>query len=104
MSSFLRKSALALRFGDWNLFVSGQLTDDSRVLYKRDVRERVRTAAPFLQFDADPYPVVVDKRILWVIDAYTVVGPVPVFTVAAPEQPARRQRPRHRASTTSATR
>jgi uncharacterized membrane protein (UPF0182 family) len=72
MSSFLRKSALALRFGDWNLFVSGQLTSNSRVLYKRDVRERVRTAAPFLKFDADPYPVVVNKRILWVIDAYTV--------------------------------
>ncbi len=41
------------------------------MLYKRDVRERVRTAAPFLKFDADPYPVVVNKRILWVIDAYT---------------------------------
>ena len=42
------------------------------MLYKRDVRERVRTAAPFLKFDADPYPVVVNKRILWVIDAYTI--------------------------------
>jgi uncharacterized membrane protein (UPF0182 family) len=72
VSSFLRKSALALRFGDWNLFVSGQLTDESRVLYKRDIKERVSTAAPFLRFDSDPYPVVVDNRILWVIDAYTI--------------------------------
>jgi uncharacterized protein len=71
-SSWLRKAALALRFGDYNLFVSGQLTGDSRVLYKRDIRERVSTAAPFLHFDADPYPVVVDKKILWVIDAYTL--------------------------------
>jgi uncharacterized protein len=71
MSSFLRKSALALRFGDWNLFVSGQTTKSSRVMYKRDVSERLRTAAPFLRFDADPYPVVIDKRILWVVDAYT---------------------------------
>src|SRR5262245_52114123 len=72
MSSFLRRAALALRFGDWNLFVSGQLTTNSRVLYKRDIRERVETAAPFLKFDADPYPVVVNHRILWVVDAYTV--------------------------------
>jgi uncharacterized protein len=72
MSSFLRKSALALRFGDWNLFVSGQITGNSKVLYKRDVSERLRTAAPFLKFDADPYPVVVDNRVLWVVDAYTI--------------------------------
>jgi uncharacterized membrane protein (UPF0182 family) len=77
MSSFLRRSALALRFGDWNLFVSGQLTSDSKVLYKRDVSERLRTAAPFLRFDADPYPVVVDERILWVVDAYTVTDHYP---------------------------
>ncbi|MGH8977891.1 MAG: UPF0182 family protein [Acidimicrobiia bacterium] len=72
VSSFFRKSALALRFGDWNLFVSGQLTDESRVLYKRDIKERVSTAAPFLRFDSDPYPVVVNNRILWVLDAYTI--------------------------------
>jgi uncharacterized membrane protein (UPF0182 family) len=77
MSSFLRRSALALRFGDWNLFVSGQLTSNSKVLYKRDVSERLRTAAPFLRFDADPYPVVVDNRILWVVDAYTVTDHFP---------------------------
>ena len=56
----LRKAAFALRFGDWNLFVSGQVTRKSRILYLRDVRERVQTAAPFLKFDADPYPV--DRR------------------------------------------
>ncbi len=39
-SNFIRRSALALRFADWNLFVSGQIDGDSRVLYKRDVRER----------------------------------------------------------------
>jgi uncharacterized membrane protein (UPF0182 family) len=77
VSSFLRRSALALRFGDWNLFVSGPLEDNSRVLYKRDVKERVETAAPFLHFDADPYPVVLDGRTLWVIDAYTLTDRYP---------------------------
>src|SRR5690606_28182226 len=43
---------------------------DSRVIYVRDVRERVQKAAPFFQFDADPYPVVVDGRIHYVVDGY----------------------------------
>lgn len=77
VSSVLRKAAIALRFGSWDLFVSGQLAADSRVLYIRDVRERVEKAAPFLHFDADPYPVVLDGRILWVIDAYTVTDRYP---------------------------
>jgi uncharacterized membrane protein (UPF0182 family) len=88
VSSFLRKSALALRFGDWNLFVSGQLTGDSRALYIRDIRERVETIAPFLRFDADPYPVVIDGRITWMIDAYTITNEYPYSQSIHPEQPA----------------
>ncbi len=76
-SSFVRKAALALRFGSWDLFVSGQLTNQSRVIYNRDILTRVKTAAPFLKFDADPYPVVENGRILWVIDGYTTTGNYP---------------------------
>jgi len=54
VSSFLRKTALALRFGDWNLWVSGQVTSNSRVIYSRDIMQRVKTVAPFLKFDSDP--------------------------------------------------
>ena len=78
MSSFLRKSALALRFGDWNLFVSGQLTDESRVLYKRDVartRPHGRTVPP-LRLGPVPGPRRTG-RILWVIDAYTTTDRYP---------------------------
>jgi uncharacterized membrane protein (UPF0182 family) len=77
VSSFIRKAALALRFGSWDLFVSGQLTDESRVIYKRDIIDRVQTAAPFLRFDADPYPVVHDDRIFWIVDAYTTTDRYP---------------------------
>jgi uncharacterized membrane protein (UPF0182 family) len=76
-SNFVRKAALALRFGDWNLFVSGQLTGSSRVMYNRDIINRVKTAAPFLRFDADPYPVVINGHIVWVIDAYTTTNKYP---------------------------
>ncbi len=76
-SGFLRRSALALRFGDWNLLVSGQLNDDSRAIFLRDVRDRVAKAAPFLGFDADPYPVILDGKIVWLIDGYTTTSKYP---------------------------
>jgi uncharacterized protein len=77
VSNVFRRAALALRFGDWNLFVSGQVTSKSRVIYIRNPLERVKTAAPFLRFDHDPYPVVLNGRILWVIDAYTTTNRYP---------------------------
>ncbi len=76
-SSIIRRAALALRFGDWNLFVSGQITGSSRVIYIRDIMQRVQMAAPFLKYDADPYPVVLNNRILWVLDAYTTTNAYP---------------------------
>jgi uncharacterized membrane protein (UPF0182 family) len=71
MSGFVRKAAFALRFGDFNPLISSQITSDSRILYVRDVRERAQALAPFLKFDADPYPVVLDGHIVWVVDGYT---------------------------------
>lgn len=66
-----RRLAFALRFGDVNPLISGFMTGDSKILYMRDIRERVEKIAPFLHYDADPYPVVIDGRITWLIDAYT---------------------------------
>ncbi|MDQ3979964.1 MAG: UPF0182 family protein, partial [Actinomycetota bacterium] len=51
--------------------ISGFMRPNSRILYIRDIRERVRTIAPFLRYDHDPYPVVLNGRITWLIDAYT---------------------------------
>ena len=85
--SFLRKAALAFRFGDWNLLVSGQVTNSSRVLYIRDVRQRVQTIAPFLKLDADPYPVVVNGRIVWVLDAYPTTNNYPYSQSLHPHEP-----------------
>src|SRR5262249_55948942 len=71
LSNIVRKAAFALRFGDLNTLISGQVTSSSKVLMVRDVRERVSKLAPFLDFDADPYPVVVGGRLEWVLDGYT---------------------------------
>jgi uncharacterized membrane protein (UPF0182 family) len=77
MSSWLRRAALSIRFGDFNPLISGFVTPKSRAIYIRDIRERVRKAAPFLRYDNDPYPVILDGRIDWVQDAYTVTNNYP---------------------------
>ena len=77
MSSTLRRAAFALRFGEYNLLGSGLITKDSRILYIRDVKQRVQTLAPFLDFDADPYPVINNGRLVWVIDGYTTSSRYP---------------------------
>ncbi|TML60396.1 MAG: UPF0182 family protein [Actinobacteria bacterium] len=77
MSSLLRRIALAFRFGDINPLISGFVTSQSRAMYIRDIRDRVRKAAPFLHYDSDPYPVVLEGRIFWVQDAYTTSSHYP---------------------------
>ncbi|MBW3651474.1 MAG: UPF0182 family protein [Actinobacteria bacterium] len=77
LSSFLRRAAFFLRFADQNILVSSQITSESKVIFNRDIRARVRLAAPFLAYDSDPYPVILGGRILWVQDAYTVTDRYP---------------------------
>ncbi|MFK4003176.1 UPF0182 family protein [Qipengyuania sp. NPDC077563] len=67
----------AIRFWDLRLALTTLLSDDSRVLYHRNVRERVQRVAPFLEVDADPYPIAADGRIKWVIDCYTASDMMP---------------------------
>jgi uncharacterized membrane protein (UPF0182 family) len=77
IGSFLRRMAIALRFGDPNVLISNYITSDSRALYLRDIGSRVRTAAPFLRYDADPYPVILGGRVVWIQDAYTTTARYP---------------------------
>ena len=77
MGSLFRRAAFALRFGDINPLISGLIRPSSRAMFIRDIGSRVRTAAPFLRYDADPYPVVVKGRLLWVQDAYTTTSRYP---------------------------
>jgi uncharacterized membrane protein (UPF0182 family) len=71
MGSFLRKAAFALRFRQIDPLISNFVDGDTRIIYNRDVNNRVQALAPFLDFDADAYPVIVEGRILYVIDGYT---------------------------------
>ena len=86
MKGFFRRLAFYLRFGDLETLTSDYLTPQSKILYVRDVAERVRTIAPFLSYDNDPYPVVVNGRIKYVVDAYTTASTYPYGELADTRQ------------------
>lgn len=72
LRSFLRKVLFALRFGDVKIILSNDIVGESRVMYYREIGERVKKAAPFIQFERDPYLVIgEDGRLFWIIDGYT---------------------------------
>lgn len=66
----------ALHFKDMRLLLSSDITSESRILYNRTVQDASRLA-PYLRLDRDPYPVVADGRIYWILDAYTVASHYP---------------------------
>ena len=73
----VRRAAFALNFGEFNLFGSGLINSESRIMWVRNVRERAEKIAPFLRYDADPYPAVVDGKIVWILDAFTTTDRYP---------------------------
>lgn len=78
VGGLLRRSLLALRFGSSKILLSGDITSESRILYHRDIGERVRKALPFLTFDRDPYMVIADDGTLhWIQDAFTTTSRYP---------------------------
>ncbi len=77
LGGVFRRLAFALRFSDINTLISSQLRPDSKVLMVRDVRERIQKVAPFLRSDADPYLVIDDGRLVWVVDLYTLTDQYP---------------------------
>ncbi|GMQ74925.1 MAG: UPF0182 family protein [Gammaproteobacteria bacterium] len=72
LDAFWKKLLFAWDQGDFNLLISAYLTPESRIQLYRRVEERVRRIAPFLELDSDPYPVLSNGRIFWIVDAYTL--------------------------------
>ena len=77
-----RRAAWALRFGDIDVLISGQLREDSKVLLERNIRDRVTKVAPFLYADSDPYLVISEGRLVWVMDLYSVSNDFPYASFA----------------------
>ena len=80
IGGFFRRLLFALRFGTTDILVTNQITRESRIMFYRKISERVQQLAPFLKFDADPYPVVSGGRIFWIQDAYTTSANYPYAT------------------------
>ncbi|OFW57460.1 MAG: hypothetical protein A2133_06455 [Actinobacteria bacterium RBG_16_64_13] len=78
LGSTIRRMAFAFRFNSMKLLVSSSVTDESRVMFRRTLAERVRTLAPFLAYDQDPYLVIRDDgSLVWMWDAYTTTDRFP---------------------------
>ena len=71
LGSLARRALFAQYFNDVNLLLTNYITSDSRIMIRRNIRERVRTIAPFLTLDHDPYLVISAGRMFWIQDAYT---------------------------------
>ncbi len=71
------KMLYALKFQEAEILFSDAVNADSQILYDRDPLTRVQKVAPYLELDSDPYPSVVDGRIVWIIDGYTTSSSYP---------------------------
>jgi len=77
VGSPLNRLMYAAKFSEPNIVLSSLIGPDSKILYDRDPLTRVRSVAPWLRVDADPYPAVVDGRIVWLVDGYTTTDAYP---------------------------
>ena len=78
IGSIANQLLYALRFSEPNLVLSSRVHENSKILYDRNPRRMVEKVAPWLTVDSDPYPAVVDGRIQWILDGYTVTDKYPL--------------------------
>ncbi|MGD2105460.1 MAG: UPF0182 family protein, partial [Anaerolineae bacterium] len=71
MGGIWRRIAFALRFSSTPILLSNATDADSRILFHRVLSDRVKMVAPMLWLDPDPYPVILEGRVVWLLDAYT---------------------------------
>lgn len=78
IANFWHKLAFAVHLRDWRMLLTDNFTPETRILFRRNINERIKAIAPFLYYDRDPYLVVADgnpddsNHLYWLIDAYTI--------------------------------
>ncbi len=77
ISSLWRRLVFAFYFSDRNIFFTTKIKSESRILFRRNLRERVHLLTPYLVLDRAPYLVVTPTRLLWIQDAYTTASSYP---------------------------
>ena len=81
-----RQMLYAWKFGEPNIVLSGRVNPNSKILYDRDPRKMVEKVAPWLTVDQDPFPAVVDGKIVWMLDGYTTTDQYPLAQRASFEE------------------
>jgi uncharacterized membrane protein (UPF0182 family) len=77
VGSLLNKAVFALKYQEQRILLSSLINKDSKILFERNPRDRVSKVAPWLTLDGDPYPALVDGKILWIVDGYTTSAGYP---------------------------
>jgi len=77
MGSFFRRLLFAWGFRDINILLTGATTSESRIMFRRNIQERIKHIVPFLELDQDPYIVLSEGRLFWMQDAYTFSNKYP---------------------------
>jgi len=77
LDSSTKELLMAMRFADIKIVLSGEITPESRIMFERSIKERISKITPFLTLDEDPYLVISEGRLFWVLDAYTVTDRFP---------------------------
>ena len=85
INNLWRRLAYAYDFGSLKILTSNYFTSNSRIHYYRQISERVSHVAPFLKLDSDPYMVIVNGRLKWIVDAYTTSNRYPYSEAVAYE-------------------
>ncbi|MGM5488077.1 MAG: UPF0182 family protein [Nanobdellota archaeon] len=77
LDSFFKKLMFAIRFGDFRLMLSSNVDEETRIVFNSNIRERIKSITPFIRLDSDPYIVIHDGRLKWIVDGYTVHNKFP---------------------------
>ncbi|MEV7397163.1 UPF0182 family protein [Aeromicrobium sp. NPDC092404] len=77
VGNLFNKALYAFKFAEPNIVLSGRVNSESKILYDREPRDRVKKVAPWLTVDGDSYPAVVNGRVVWIVDGYTTSNSYP---------------------------
>ncbi len=83
IGSTFRQVLYAWKYGEQNILLSQRVNENSRILYDRDPRKMVEKVAPWLTVDADPFPAIVDGKVVWLLDGYTTTDQYPLSQKAS---------------------
>lgn len=75
--TLLNRVMFAIQYNNINFLLSRDITSDSKILINRNIMDRVQKIAPFLTYDSDPYIVINNGQLYWIIDAYTTSNKYP---------------------------